>query len=374
MNLIVRSKNICIPPGRCGFKPHLPRCPSNYGFHYKRVRLGIVYIGFGLFGCVLLILAANRTIGAENEARRVTEAYQGFQDGKCQSCHPAIWREWENSMHAKAWVDEIYQAAAQHIPDRETRCDQCHASQPILMTGIGEMPKLRNRQREAGVSCLVCHLDAEGAMNGPAASAETYFHANVTNPIYTAPTTLCATCHGQESVPEHNQVSSFLESEFADGNASCVTCHMPVVKRLQSTTSHESIKGRKHTWRGSRSVAQLKRAATLQLQYTSGKVDVQLRSRTGHILPGGMLRIIVLEVTLLTPDGTERQKQRIAISDENENRLLPNENRTYTFDMASATIGDTIRARLIYQLTPDTPESKRILMAEKTHILEPQAR
>ena len=340
----------------------------------KAVRWRIGSVSFGLFGCVLIILTVNFTPRAENGAHRVTEAYQGFQDGKCQSCHPAIWREWENSMHAKAWVDEIYQAAAQQVPDRETKCDQCHAPQPILMTGIGEMPKLRNRQREAGVSCLVCHLDANGAMNGPPASAETYFHANVTNPIYTEPTTLCGTCHGQQTVPEHDQVSSFLNSEFADGDNSCATCHMPVVKRLQSTTSHESIKGRKHTWRGSRSVTQLKRAATLQIGYETGQVTVQLRSKTGHILPGGTLRIIVLEVTLLAPDGTERQKQHIAISAENENRLLPSENRAYAFDMASATTGDTIRVRLIYQLTPDTPESKRILMAEKTHILEPQAR
>ena len=334
----------------------------------KAIRWGIVGVSSTLFGCLLIILTVNFTPRAEDDAHRVAEAYQAFQDGKCQSCHPAIWREWENSMHAKAWVDEIYQAAAQQVPDRETKCDQCHAPKPILMTGIGEMPKLRDRQREAGVSCLVCHLDAEGSMNGPPASAETYFHANVTNPIYTAPTTLCATCHGQQSVPEHDQVSSFLDSEFAE-NASCATCHMPVVKRLQSTTSRESIKGRKHTWPGSRSVAQLRRAATLQLEYQTTEVNVKLRSRTGHILPGGTLRIIVLEVTLLTPDGTERQKQHLSISAENANRLLPNEDRTYTFNAASAKTGDTIRARLIYQLTPDTPEPKRILMAEKTHII-----
>ncbi len=334
----------------------------------------ILGVSLGLFGCVLSIVTINLTLRAEDNTHRIIEAYQGFQDGKCKSCHPAIWREWENSMHAKAWVDEIYQAAASQVADRETKCDQCHAPQPILITGVGKMPKLRDKQRQAGVSCLVCHLDAHGAMNGPAASAETYFHANVTNPIYTEPTVLCATCHGQQSVPEHDQVSSFLNSKFAEGDTSCATCHMPVVTRLQSTTSHESIKGRKHTWRGSRSVAQLKRAATLQLAYGDGKADVKLRSQTGHILPGGTLRTIVLEVTLLAPDGTERQKQQISISAKNGNRLLPSENRTYAFDLASTTTGDTIKARLIYQLTPDTPEPKRILMAEKTHILEPQSR
>ena len=337
--------------------------------NFRKSHLGILGVSFGLFGFVLLILAANRTLRAQNEAHRVTEAYQGFQDGKCKSCHPAIWREWENSMHAKAWVDEIYQAAAKQVTDRETKCDQCHAPQPILITGVGKMPKLRDRQREAGVSCLVCHLDAHGAMHGPPASADTYFHANVTNPIYTEPTTLCGTCHGQQSVPEHDQVSSFLKSEFSKGNTSCSTCHMPVVTRLQSTTSRESIKGRKHTWRGSRSVAQLRRAATLQLEYANGKAEVKLRSKTGHILPGGTLRTILLEVTVLAPDGTERQKQHIPISAKHENRLLPNENRTYTFETTSATTSDTIKARLIYQLTPETPEPKRILMAEQTHIV-----
>ena len=336
---------------------------------FKIVHWHIIGAGLGLVGCALLILAANLVLQAEDAVPRVAEMFHGFQDGKCKSCHPAIWREWEDSMHAKAWRDEVYQAAAEQIPDRETKCDQCHAPQPILMTGVGNMPKLRNEQREAGVSCLVCHLDAQGAMNGPPASAETYFHTNVTNPIYTEPTTLCGTCHGQKSVPEHDQVSSFLNGKFADGDTSCATCHMPVVKRLQSTTSHQSIKGRKHTWRGSRSVAQLRRAATLQLEYTDGKAVVKLRSKTGHILPGGTLRTIALEVTLLTSDGTEQQKQIVSISAENENRLLPDENRTYTFNIASATTGNTIRARLIYQLTPKTPESARILMAEKTLML-----
>ncbi len=335
----------------------------------KMIHWSIIGVCLGLFGCVLVILTANLGLHAEDDAPRVTEMFQGFQDGKCKSCHPAIWREWEDSMHAKAWVDEIYQAAAKQVADRETKCDQCHAPQPILITGVGKMPELRDEQREAGVSCLVCHLDAHGAMNGPPASAETYFHANVTNPIYTEPTALCGTCHGQQSVPEHDQVSSFLNSKFADGNTSCATCHMPVVKRLQSTTSHESIKGRKHTWRGSRSVAQLKRAATLQLEYTDGKADVKLRSKTGHILPGGTLRTIVLKMTLLASDGTERQRQQISISAENENRLLPDENRAYAFDIASATTGNTIKARLMYQLTPKTPESAWILMAEKTHVI-----
>lgn len=327
----------------------------------------LVGMSLCLLGWGLITFLGNLAPDAKGDANRYAAAYRAFKEGKCKSCHPAIWREWEKSMHAQAWIDEIYQAAANQIPERESNCDPCHAPEPILVTGIGKMPKLRNVQRETGVSCLVCHMDADGAMHGPRASAETYFHANVTDAAYTEPTTLCSTCHGQPSVPEHDQVSSFRRSSFATEEKSCATCHMPPVKRLQSTASYESIRGRKHTWRGSRSVAQLKRAATLQLEYATGKVSVKLQSRTGHILPGGALRTIVLEVTQLAPDGTARQRKQIAISAKEKNRLQPDENRTYVFDVDS---GDTIKARLRYQLTPKTPEPEWILMAEASHIVQ----
>ena len=158
-------------------KPHLPR-RNRHPFVISREPLNISIGLFGcvlIFGCALIIVTINLTLRAEDNAHRVTEAYQGFQDGKCKSCHPAIWREWENSMHAKAWGDEIYQAAAKQVADRETKCDQCHAPQPILITGVGKMPKLRDKQRDAGVSCLVCHLDAHGAMNGPPSKCRNLF-------------------------------------------------------------------------------------------------------------------------------------------------------------------------------------------------------
>ena len=106
-----------------------------------------------------------------------------------------------------------------------------------------------------------------------------------------------------------------------------------------------------------------------KLNTTTGEADVKLQSKTGHVLPGGTLRTLILEVALFAPDGTERQKQEISISAENENRLLPNENRVYTFNIRAAVPGDTIKARLMYQLTPKTPESGWVLMAEAVQIV-----
>ncbi len=334
---------------------------------YKTIILRVCLIGLSLFlsGLCVFIMNVNFVSEVESDENRFKDMYVGFEEGKCKSCHPAIWREWEKSMHAKAWVDEIYQEAAKVIPDREKSCDPCHAPEPILMTGIGKMPKLRNVQRDSGVSCLVCHMDKDGAMHGPQASAETNFHANVTDPIYEAPTKLCATCHGQPKVPEHDQVTSFLESRFATEKKSCASCHMPIVNRLQSTASYESIKGRKHTWRGSRSVAQLKSAASLNIEFAENKATVILQNKTGHLLPGGTLRVIVLDVTHLAPDGTQTEKKQVSISEKSKNRLIPDEKRTFVFDVNA---GDTLKARLRYQLTPETPESEWVIMAEVSGI------
>lgn len=322
-----------------------------------------IFVSLAILFVALVVLSkrADRGDALAETTTRHDDAYQAFQAGKCKSCHPAIWREWEKSMHAQAWTDAIYQAAAAQIADREDRCDACHAPEPILVTGIGKMPILRDRHRDAGVSCLVCHLDADGAMHGPEASAETNFHANITNAIYTEPMPLCATCHGQPSVPAHDLVTSFRKSRFAAENKTCATCHMPAVKRLQSTASYESIPGRKHTWQGSRSVAQLKRAATLRLDFTENSATVTLQNKTGHLLPGNIYRVIVLDVKFFTVDGNVRQTSRHLFSEAQANRLPPDAQRTFVFDVHA---GDTIEARLRYQLTSETPEASWIRMAE----------
>ena len=140
------------------------------------------------------------------------------------------------------------------IPDREETCDPCHAPQPILITGIGKMPKLREADRDSGVSCLVCHVDAKGAMHGPPASVDAVVHANITDKAHQTPIELCGSCHGQPSVPKYNQLASFKHSPAEKAGKNCATCHMPAIKRLQSLRSYEPMLGGRHTWVASRSV------------------------------------------------------------------------------------------------------------------------
>ena len=294
------------------------------------------------------------------------DIYRDFTQKKmCKRCHPAIWREWERSMHAKAWEDPIYQEAASKVPDREKTCDPCHAPEPILITGIGKMPTLRAEDREYGVSCIVCHIDAHGAMHGPHKSTNPMYHANVTSEAHAKPTELCATCHGQPSVPEHNQVDSFRNSPAAEKGLDCASCHMPAVKRTLSVHTYETVTVRRHTWAGSRSVSKLKSAANLKIVREEGKATVRLTNKAGHLLPGEALRAIILDVRISDAGGIVIRHEQIFISEESDkpehSRIHPGETREYVY-----TFNDTekIEAKLRYRLTPATPETDWVTMAE----------
>ena len=268
-------------------------------------------------------------------------------------------------MHAKAWEDPIYQEAASQVADREKTCDPCHAPEPILITGIGKMPKLRAEDRKYGVSCIVCHIDAHGAMHGPHKSTNPMYHANVTSEAHAKPTELCATCHGQPSVPEHNQVASFRNSPAAEKGLNCATCHMPAVKRRLSVHTYETVAVRKHTWAGSRSVSKLKSAANLKIVRAEGKATVRLTNKAGHLLPGEALRAIILDVKISDANGTVARHEQVFISAASEepatSRISPGETREVVY-----TLNDTekIEAKLLYRLTPTTPETEWVTMAE----------
>lgn len=294
------------------------------------------------------------------------DIYRDFTQKKmCKRCHPAIWREWERSMHAKAWEDPIYQAAASQVEDREKKCDPCHAPEPILITGIGKMPKLRAEDRQYGVSCIVCHVDAHGAMHGPHKSENPMYHANVTSEAHAKPTELCATCHGQPSVPEHNQVDSFKNSPAAEKGLNCASCHMPAVKRQLSVHTYETVTVRRHTWAGSRSVSKLKSAVNLKIVRAVGTATLRVTNKAGHLLPGDTLRAIILDVKIFDGSGAMSRDEQVFISasssEPETNRLLPGETRDFVYPLNDT---EQIEAKLRYRLIPTTPETEWITMAE----------
>ena len=330
-----------------------------------RVALIWLFFAFIIFGAE--IVAADEREGEfifEPSYLSYDDIYRDFTQRKmCKRCHPAIWREWERSMHAKAWEDPIYQDAASQVEDREKKCDPCHAPEPILITGIGNMPKLRAKDRQYGVSCIVCHIDAHGAMHGPHESSSPMYHANVPSEAHAKPTALCATCHGQPNVPEHDLVTSFSNSPAAKEGLNCASCHMPAVKRTLSVHSYEAVAVRRHTWIGSRSASKLKSAAALKIVREGGKATVRLTNKAGHLLPGGVLRTIVLDVKLSDATGVVSRHAQVFISEKSDrpehSRLHPGETREFVYTLSDT---EKIEAKLRYRLIPTTPEAEWVTM------------
>ena len=294
------------------------------------------------------------------------DIFREFKRGRCRNCHPAIWQEWEKSRHSQAWKDPFYQETASKIPDREETCDPCHAPQPILITGIGKMPKLREADRDSGVSCLVCHVDAKGGMHGPPASVDAVVHANITDEAHQTPIELCGSCHGQPSIPEYNQLASFKHSPAEKAGKNCATCHMPAIKRLQSLRSYEPMPGGRHTWIASRSVDMLKSAAVLKITLAESKAVICITNKSGHVLPGGWLRIVVLDVKIYDSGGSVINHAQISISATSgeggsDNRIQPGATRQFSYAIGSQA---QIEAKLRYRLLPTTPETEWVTMAE----------
>ena len=284
-----------------------------------------------------------------------------FQTGDCQSCHSTIWKEWARSLHAKSWTNPIYQQMAKDFPNRVETCDPCHSPKPILVTGLGKMPQLRQERKDSGINCLTCHVDSKGAMHGPKGVQSADFHLNVEDPNYAQnPTQLCASCHGQPSVTAHQQIVDWHVNEKKNQN--CTSCHMPSVERLHSNQSHEPKQGRKHTWEGSRSLSMLKRSAKLSIHRTGQNVKVTIVNKTGHQLPGDGLRAVILEVTFgseirqyifsaeIAPDG-------LGLS--SDNRLKLKQIRDFHFRIP---INQPVKAKLFYRLLPDQDKTKWIPM------------
>jgi len=339
---------------------------ENRLFTFYVSRIILICLIIGLFALPILVAQDEENQPAESSYLGYDDIYREFKRGKCKSCHPAQWREWESSMHGQAWKDPIFQEAASKIPDREKNCDPCHAPEPLLVTGIGKMPKLRKADRDYGVSCLVCHVDAKGGMHGPPASIDAMFHANITDKTYSNPTELCGTCHGQPSVPAHNQLASFKMGPGAKAGKNCATCHMPGMKRLQSNQSYDPIEGRQHTWICSRSVQMLKSAADLTVKLTGGKATITMTNKAGHILPGEVLRAVILDVKIYDSKASVTRHEQVPHSVSSgeggsDNRPQPGETRQFVYPIGAK---EKIEAKLLYRLLPTTPEAEWVTMAE----------
>lgn len=215
----------------------------------------------------------------------------------CSACHADVVREWADTAHALAWVDEAY---VEELADKRKpeSCYGCHIPKPILTGDLAQRPKARDDERRFGVTCASCHLAADGAMLGPR-DEQTSAHASKRSEIFVeaGSDALCASCHRTNIGPVVGIAKDFEKSGQAARGKSCVGCHLaPVEMRFANATALGAPaarasdiplrKGRSHALQTPRDPAFLRRAFDVSLRVEGDKSFVVIKNVAGHRVPG----------------------------------------------------------------------------------------
>ena len=216
---------------------------------------------------------------------------------RCERCHSQIAAEWRTSRHRAAFTNDAFGRAYALEPD--PFCSGCHAPEAKEL----DAPALA----EAGVACVTCHLDADGAVLAADTSSDEAPHALRRTAAFARPDA-CARCHEfafpsplrdreemmQTTVREH------AASPFA--NVSCAGCHMP---------PGEIGGHRSHAFASSRSNEAIERALRVQTTRSDGAVTLSISTEhVGHAFPtGDLFRRLRLTAEATDSEGTERRVQ-----------------------------------------------------------------
>ncbi len=321
----------------------------------KRLVAVLVLGGLVAAGVAVLSSDQNEPPPPPSEEGDVARSTPFVSAAECRDCHTDVYDEWRSSYHGQAWTDPMVQALSGGFTQSE--CIDCHAPQPIHVTGVEHRVAPRGHNRTDGVDCLTCHLLEDGVSVAAAATADTTRTKGACRPrevpVMTE-STACASCHNQ-----HETVDEVLAS---GRNETCQTCHMPEVARSGDDGAHS---GRSHRFPGAHSEEMHRKATTMAVRVADGKIHADVTNSGGahHIPTDARHRSYNVWITLVdargnpwTPawqqmgDGEYRLYYR---DDFKESTQIANgQTRTATFDVPSGFKG-TATVRLTYALNPE---------------------
>lgn len=294
-----------------------------------------------LLALLLLLLAACSPFAHLTEVNNSLGEAHGPKSADCGQCHIEQFREWQDSAHARAFVNPRFQAMLAEGGDDS--CLGCHV--PNTVRTKGEPPAPRSYHREDGVSCAACHL-SQGKMTGPEPESGLFApHPVAVQPEFFRNSGLCGVCHTET---------------FADWQArrqaqpttpTCQECHMPQVARTATKGNNLFSKGlvafeesrvtRRHTF-GLAHLAEMPGAVRVELaDWQPAPLNILQLSLTNtlpHALPAGSFRSrpAHLAIRLYSQDRTLLTENLVALVGENLPPLKPGEQRQIVIRLAPA--------------------------------------
>ena len=286
-----------------------------------------------------------------------------FDLGACRSCHPAIVKEFEASIHARssAKKDPFFAAMLRHSPDKKS-CGNCHA------------PEAESAAGEQGMSCLSCHR-IEGIEKHTQANRSLYrkeadkliysaekgreqevikYHVvrswfglsrkkvgspyhdiDYRNPIYYNGE-VCMGCHSHKVNAHGLDLCRNGEKGVDAAGKNCITCHMPRVPGSATTIRRSDT----HAWHGAAGLhhgaAKLSRYLKLSVKPKEKGFDIVVDNGTPHPLLTHPARVLELRTTIL------RQGKELKLPARIMRRVLAKEGKATAPWLADSLLENTI--------------------------------
>jgi len=309
----------------------------------------------------------------------VTSVEAALENATCKKCHPVIFQEYQNSMHAKASIfkDPVHKAVWDKHPAKKKnnyKCAKCHTpSDHQLLSGKNKL-KANAIQLNEPISCQACHTiqrveeHTKANKNIHTSKEKYFFSANKTKKgkkvIFKEEKSLfglitktsgspyhdidysnenfyngkiCLGCHDHKQNAKDFSVCD-MQIKQGDSKETCISCHMPQTKgslanQKQSTT---------HAFHGvniHRKPVNLSRYVKLFLAKTDNGFVITIENEATHTLFPQPLRLSQLHVSI------ERAGKMIRLAPVSFRRIIGTENKPSVPWLATEVITDnTIKA------------------------------
>lgn len=229
--------------------------------------LGLIVVAIALWGATFLFGDRGP------EVPTATAAVSHTTSRNCEACHADVYAEWKSGPHADSWTGAAVRKLSGDFSNQD--CIDCHAPQPVFVTGIGNRVLPRVERRVEGVDCITCHALPGGGVAGGVTNANAACRPEETLDL-TRPG-FCAGCHDQ-----HQTVQQWRESDWAAQGIDCIDCHMPWRDGTPGS-------GRDHSMHGGTSFKLVRSAVELRESPASSAADgwvVELENvGAGHSFP-----------------------------------------------------------------------------------------
>ena len=288
------------------------------------------------------------------------QAYATLENATCKKCHPTIFAEYKNSMHAKSSIykDAVHKAVWDKHPAKAKnnyKCAKCHTpSDHDLLTGKHKLTDNEIQQKEP-ISCQACHriesIEKHTKLNkNRFTNKKKYFFSADTqrkdkiitfqekssffglmtktlgSPYHDIDYTnenfydggMCLGCHDHKQNAKGFSVCDMQikKDTTSENKETCISCHMPKVKgtfvNLKDTLTHAFHGISIHTI----DTSLLGKYIKLSLQKTTDGFEVSIQNKANHTLFAQPLRLNQLRVSI------ERDNKTIPLKTENFIRII----------------------------------------------------